>query len=114
MNIISTAIRQIISVAETWLSRKTRPAITTRMPMNGRKPKRNVFIFEPYSAIKCANIRISANFAISDGWNSMPPMLIHRFAPFLTGAIFVPLNASTMPKSTTAMPKTMMLNLCRW
>ena len=38
MNIISAAIRQMISVAETWLSRKTSPAMIARMPANGRKP----------------------------------------------------------------------------
>ena len=53
--------------------------------MKGRYPARKVFIFLWFRDIKCANKRIRANLAISDGWNWRPGSRIQRWMPSEAG-----------------------------
>ena len=65
-------------------------------------------------AVLAANIKMSANFAISDGWNSTKPRFSQRTAPPLFGANFVPLKTSTIKSKRMETAKTGRFSLCSW
>ena len=55
--------------------------IPNRAQPNPRTPKRNFFASGPYCRVSRAKHRIIVNFASSEGWNWIPAMEIHRWAP---------------------------------
>ena len=44
-------------------------------------PKRNFLASGPNRRVSRANRTIMVNLATSEGWNWIPPMVIHRLAP---------------------------------